>query len=171
MNANVGRTPIMLAMRGGRGAAFAAGPGFERLGPPPFREASNRSPADAVQTLLAAGADPNVEAPDGSTPLHQAVDARQVAIIRALVAAGARLDATNKDNLTPLQLAEKPEPPPPPGNNTDSRAYRPPRDSREDVIAAVRELVGLGPNDPTPVPPPSLSPEPAKTAADTGGAG
>jgi cytohesin len=171
MNANVGRTPIMLAMRGGRGAAFAAGPGFERLGPPPFREASNRSPADAVQTLLAAGADPNVEAPDGSTPLHQAVDARQVAIIRALVAAGARLDATNKDNLTPLQLAEKPEPPPPPGNNTDSRAYRPPRDSREDVIAAVRELMGLGPNDPTPVPPPSLSPEPAKTAADTGGAG
>lgn len=166
-NANVGRTPIMVAMTGGRGAAFAAGPGFDRLGPPPFREASNREPLDAVRTLLAAGADPNVKAPDGSTPLHQAVTARQVAIVRALVAAGARLDAVNKDNMTPLLLAEKPEPPPPAGNNTDSRAYRPKRDSREDVIAALRELMGLGPDDPAPQPPP-LPPEAEKekTAGD-----
>jgi hypothetical protein len=70
------------------------------------------------------------------------------------VAAGAKLDAVNKDNLTPLQLAEKPEPPPPPGNNSDARTWKPKRDSREDVIATVRELMGLGPNDPTPVPPP-----------------
>jgi ankyrin repeat protein len=153
-NPNVGKTPIMLAMVGGRGASFAAGPGFDRLGPPPFREASNRDTADAVKALLAAGANPNVKAPDGSTPLHQAVAARQVAIIRALVDAGAKLDAVNKDNLTPLQLAEKPEPPPPPGNNTDSRTWKPKRDSREDVIAAVRELMHLGPNDPTPIPPP-----------------
>jgi len=154
-NPNVGKTPVMMAMVGGRGAAFAAGPGFERLGPPPFREASNREPADAVKALLAAGANPNVKAPDGSTPLHQAVAARQVAIVRALVAAGAKLDAVNQDNLTPLQVAEKPEPPPPPGNNTDARTWRPKRDSREDVIAAVRELMGLGPNDPTPQPPPA----------------
>jgi hypothetical protein len=165
-NANAGKTPVMVAMTGGRGAAFAAGPGFERLGPPPFREASNRNPADAVRALLAAGADPNVKAPDGSSPLHQAVQARQVAIVRALVAAGARLDATNKDNLTPLQVAEKPDPPPPPGNNTDARAYRPARDTREDVIAALRELMGLGPDDPTPVPPPA---EPAE-ADDSKGA-
>ena len=153
-NANVGRTPLMVALTGGRGAAFAAGPGFDRLGPPPFREASNREPVEAVKTLLAAGANPNVKAPDGSTPLHQAVTARQIPIIRALVAGGAKLDAVNKDNLTPLQVAEKPEPPPPAGNNTDSRTYRPKRDSREDVIAAVRELMGLGPDDPTPQPPP-----------------
>ena len=153
-NANVGRTPIFAALNGGRGAAFAAGPGFERLGPPPFREASNRAPVDAVKVLLAAGANPNVKVPDGSTPLHQAVTARQVPIIRELVAAGAKLDAVNKDNLTPLQLAEKPEPPPPPGNNTDARAYRAKRNTREEVIAAVRELMGLGPNDPTPQPPP-----------------
>ncbi len=113
------------------------------------------TPADAIQVLLAAGANPNVKAPDGATPLHQAVQARQVPIIRSLVAAGAKLDAINKDNLTPLQVAEKPEPPPPPGNNSDSRAYRPKRDTREDVIAALRELMGLGPNDPTPVPPPA----------------
>ena len=153
-NANVGRTPVMISITGGRGAAFAAGPGFERLGPPPFREASNREPVEAIKVLLAAGANPNAKTPDGSSPLHQAVTARQVPIIRELVAAGAKLDATNKDNLTPLQLAEKPEPPPPPGNNTDSRVYRPKRNTREEVIAAVRELMGLGPNDPTPVPPP-----------------
>jgi len=153
-NPNIGKTPLMVALTGGRGAAFAAGPGFERLGPPPFREASNRDPHEALKVLIAAGANPNAKAPDGSTLLHQAVTARQVAIIRTLVAAGAKLDAVNKDNLTPLLLAEKPEPPPPPGNNTDSRAYRPKRDSREDVIAVLRELMNLGPNDPAPVPPP-----------------
>jgi ankyrin repeat protein len=155
---NAGRTPIMMAMVGGRGASFAAGPGFERLGAPPFREESNRSPLDAVKVLLDAGADPNVKAPDGSTPLHQAVAARQVGIIRALVAAGAKLDAVNRQNLTPLLLAEKPEPPPPPGNNTDARAWKPKQDSRADVIAALRELMHLGPNDPAPVPPPAATP-------------
>jgi len=155
-NPNVGKTPVMVAMVGGRGASFAAGPGFDRLIAPPFREASDRDPAQAVKTLLAAGANPNAKAPDGSTPLHQAVQARQVAIIRELVAAGAKLDAVNKDNLTPLQVAEKPEPPPPPGNNTDSRTWKPKRDSREDVIAALRDLMHLGPNDPTPQPPPPV---------------
>ncbi len=153
-NPNVGKTPMMVAMTGGRGAAFAAGPGFERLGPPPFREPSNRDQHEALKVLLAAGANANAKAPDGATLLHQAVTARQVPIIRTLVAAGAKLDEVNKDNLTPLLLAEKPEPPPPPGNNTDSRAYRPRRDSREDVIAVLRELMNLGPNDPAPVPPP-----------------
>jgi ankyrin repeat protein len=57
-NANVGRTPVIIAINGGRGAAFAAGPGFERLGAPPFREASNREPVDAIKVLLAAGANP-----------------------------------------------------------------------------------------------------------------
>jgi ankyrin repeat protein len=153
-NANVGRTPVIISINGGRGAAFAAGPGFERLGPPPFREASNREPVDAIKVLLAAGANPNIKTPDGSTPLHQAVAARQVPIIRELVSAGAKLDAVNKDNLTPLLLAEKPEPPPPPGNNTDSRVFKPKRNTREEVIAAVRELMGLKPDDPAPVPPP-----------------
>ena len=165
-NANVGRTPVLASINGGRGAAFAAGPGFERLGPPPFREASNREPVEAIKVLLAAGANPNVKAPDGSTPLHQAVAARQVPIIRELVGAGAKLDAVNKDNLTPLQLAEKPEPPPPPGNNTDSRAYRPKRSTREEVIAAVRELMKLGPDDPTPVPPPVAEEKKAEEKKD-----
>jgi ankyrin repeat protein len=154
-NPNVGRTPMMVALSGGRGAAFAAGPGFDRLAAPPYREPAIREPLDAIKVLLAAGADPNAKAPDGATLLHQAVAARQVPIIGELVAAGARFDAVNKDNLTPLQLAEVPEPPPPRGNNTDARAYRRPRDTREDVIAALRGFMGLGPDDPTPQPPPA----------------
>ena len=153
-NANVGRTPLMVAINGGRGAALAAGPGFERLGAPPFREASNREPLDAVKVMLAAGADPNAKAPDGATPLHMAVTAKQVPIIKALVEAGAKLDAVNRDNQTPLLLAEKPAPPPPPGNNNDPNRYRPKQNTREEVIAALRELMGLGPNDPAPQPPP-----------------
>jgi len=152
-NANVGKTPAMAAMVGGRGAPFAAGPGFDRLIAPPYREPANRDPGEALRVLLSAGANPNAKTADGETLLHQAVTARRTDMIRDLVAAGAKLDAVNKDNLTPLLLAEKPEPPPPPGNNTDSRAWRPRRDSREEVIAALRELMGLGPNDPAPVPP------------------
>jgi ankyrin repeat protein len=159
-NANVGKTPLMMAMVGGRGAPFGGGPGFNRTGPPPFREAADRAPVEAVKTLLAAGADPNVKAPDGSTPLHQAVQARQVAIIRALVGAGAKLDSVNKDNLTPLLLAEKPE-----SNGRgnaavmDQDAYRPPQNTKQEVIAALRELMKLGPDDPAPVPPPLPEPE------------
>ena len=104
--------------------------------------------------LLAAGANPNAKAPDGSTPLHQAVQARQVAMIRTLVAAGGSLSATNKDNLTPLQLAEKPAGPTP-VSQVGPGVIQPKRDTREEVIAALRELMKLGPNDPTPVPPPA----------------
>jgi len=161
-NANVGKTPAMMAMVGGRGAAFAAGPGFDRLIAPPFREASNRDPGAALKVLLDAGANPNAKTTDGASLLHQAVTTRRTDMIRALVAAGAQLDAVNKDNLTPLLLAEKPEPPPPPGNNTDSRTWKPRRDSRDEVIATLRELMHLGPNDPAPQPPPK--PEDQKKA-------
>jgi ankyrin repeat protein len=150
---NVGKTPAMMAMVGGKGAPFAAGPGFERLIAPPFREPGSRDPGEALKVLIQAGADPNAKAPDGATLLHEAVTARRTDMIRTLVAAGAKLDAVNKDNLTPLLLAEKPDPPPPPGNNTDARAWKPRRDSRDEVIATLRELMHLGPNDSAPVPP------------------
>jgi hypothetical protein len=154
----------MMAIGGGRGAPFAAGPGFDRLIAPPFREPGSRDQGEALKVLLSAGANPNAKTNDGATLLHQAVAARRTDMIRDLVADGAKLDAVNKDNLTPLLLAEKPEPPPPPGNNTDSRTWKPRRDSREDVIKTLRELMHLGPTDPAPVPPPT--PEQLKKAAE-----
>jgi ankyrin repeat protein len=164
MNANVGKTPVMMAMAGGRGAPFGGGPGFSRVTAPPFREPGSRDPVEATTLLLKAGANPSVKAPDGSTPLHQAVQARQVGLIRALVAGGAKLDAVNKENLTPLQLAEKPEAPR--GPSQDQDAYQFKRNTRDEVIAALRELMKLGPDDPTPMPPPlpdAKKPEPAKS--------
>jgi len=172
-NPNVGRTPIMAAMKGGMGAPFAAGPGFNRLGPPPFREPGSRDPLEALKLLLAAGANPNAKAPDGSTPLHQAVQLQQVAMIRELAAAGASLNAVNKDNLIPLAAAEKLK------NMTqaelsvsmgmDADAYHPKRDSRADVIAALRDLMHLGPNDPVPAPPPAAAPTGKTTTGDKNG--
>jgi len=155
-NANVGKTASMMAMNGGRGAAFSAGPGFDRIGAPPFREPGNRDPVDALKLLLQAGANPNAKAPDGNTLLHQAVTAKQVPVIRTLVAAGATLDAVNKDNLTPLLLAEKPEPKrsAAAAMQQDPGVYKRPINTREEVIAALRELMKLGPDDPAPQPAP-----------------
>jgi len=152
-NPNAGRTPIMAAIKGGTGAPIAGGPGFTRIGPPQFREPGSRDPLEALNLLLAAGANPNVKAADGSTPLHQAVQEEHVGMIRALVAAGAKLDAVNKDNQTPLILAEAPKKPNP-ADMGDLDVYKPKRNSKEEVVAALRELMHLGPNDPAPQPPP-----------------
>jgi hypothetical protein len=160
-NPNAGKTPLMVAIKGGLGAPIAGGPGFTRIGPPIFREPGSRDPLEALNLLLAAGADANAKAGDGSTPLHQAVQEELVAIIRALAAAGGKLDAVNKDNLTPLLLAEAPKKPDP-SDMGDLDVYKPKRDSKEQVVAALRELMHLGPNDPAPQPPPL----PAQTEKD-----
>ena len=76
-------------------------------------------------------------------------------MIRALVAAGAKLDAVNKDNLTPLLLAEAPKKPNP-ADMGDLDVYKPKRNSKEEIVAALRELMHLGPNDPAPQPPPAV---------------
>ncbi len=152
-NPNVGRTPIMAAIKGGTGAPIAGGPGFTRIGPPQFREPGSRDPLEALNLLLAAGANPNVKAADSSTPLHQAVQEKHVGMIRALAAAGGKLDAVNKDNLTPLLLAEAPDKPNP-ADMGDLDVYKPKRNSKAEVIAALRELMHLGPDDPAPKPPP-----------------
>jgi ankyrin repeat protein len=164
-NPNIGKTPVMAVLKGGLGASIAAGPGFNRQVAPPFREPGSRDALEALNLLLAAGANPNVKAPDGSSPLHQAVDEQQVAMIRALVASGGKLDAVNKDNLTPLLLAEKPKKANPNGMVMDQDAYRLKQNSREEVVAALRELMHLGPNDPAPQPPP-LPPAADKKASD-----
>ena len=170
--ANVGQTAVLATMKGGKGPAIQGGPGYTRTGPPPYREPGSRDPLEALKVLLAAGANPNVKGPDGSTPLHSGrVQAQQVAMIRALAASGASMDAVNKDNLTPLLLAEKAPPAPVAGAGVPNGTGAPvakvvDKDSREDVIAALRELMHLGPNDPAPQPPPaSVKPAPRKARA------
>jgi uncharacterized protein len=155
-NANAGKTAVMAAIKGGNGAPVQGGPGYSRTGPPVYREPGSREPLEALNLLLAAGANPNAKAADGSTPLHQAVEARQVAMIRALAAAGGSLDAVNKDNLSPLAAAIKAKDTPEVASVMgDPGLYKRKRDSHEDVIAALRELMHLGPNDPVPAPPPA----------------
>lgn len=106
-NGGVGRPALIAAINGGKGVPLSAGPGYSREGPPPFREPSNREPADAVRLLLEAGADPNATMPEGATAaLHEAVRTRNLDTITALVDAGAKLDAKDKEGLTALNVAE-----------------------------------------------------------------
>lgn len=157
VNGSVGKTAVMVAMAGGNGAPFGGGPGFSRVVAPPFREPGSREPVEALKLLLAAGADPNVKAPDGTTALHQAVTLQQVPMIQALVAAGAKLDAVDKKGQTPLMAADKMK-------NvtfadiaavamTDPDAWHRPRNDKPEIVAALREAMHLGPNDPIPQPP------------------
>ncbi|HEX5421641.1 MAG TPA: ankyrin repeat domain-containing protein, partial [Gammaproteobacteria bacterium] len=104
-NTNVGTPALVAAVNGGRGVGQSGGPGNLREGPPPFREPSDRTPADAVRLLLGAGADANAAAPDGTTPLHAAAKYRKLDVIRALANAGAKLDALNAQGLSPLDVA------------------------------------------------------------------
>lgn len=116
-NRNVGKTPLMVAMDGGKGVGMAGGPGDIREGrPPPFREEANRSPADAVRLLLAAGANPDAVTPDkGESALHIAARDGKLDIIEILAEAGATLDLRNKAGETALEIVEKmpPREPPP----------------------------------------------------------
>ena len=58
-----------------------------------------------VEALLAAGADPNSTAADGSTPLHAAAMVlRDLATVEALLAAGADPNAAPADGFTPLHV-------------------------------------------------------------------
>jgi len=168
MNAAVGQSPLLAALKGGKGPPISGGPGYTRNGPPPFREPGSRDPNEAMQILLAAGANPNTKGTDGSSPLHQAVQAKQVPMIKSLVAAGAKLDAVNKDNKTPLMIAEALPPDPPKSDTTSTGApsvYARASDSRDEVIKTLRDLMHLGPNDPTPQPPPAPAKDGAKESA------
>lgn len=61
--------------------------------------------ADAVLTLLANGADPNVRDARGATPLHHAASASDPALSAALIDAGAALDALDREEWSPLAVA------------------------------------------------------------------
>ena len=106
-NAHAGKPALIAAINGGKGVRLSAGPGYNREGPPPFRELSNREPADAVQLLLDAGADPDAAMPEDKTfALHEAVRTRNLGTIGSLIDAGATLDLKDEDGLTALHVAE-----------------------------------------------------------------
>jgi ankyrin repeat protein len=142
-NTNVGLTPLMVAMKGGRGVPFSAGPGFVRKGPPPFREPSNREPAEAVKLLLAAGANPNAVSPTKATVLHLAVETRNLETLKALTAAGASLTAKNADGLTPLQVAEKLKPDDPDNRSPFGPQEFMPVAKPEQIVALLREAAAV----------------------------
>jgi ankyrin repeat protein len=108
-NMSIGKTPLMVAMDGGKGVGMAGGPGDIREGrDPPFREVSNREPIDAVRLLLDAGANPDAVTPEqGESTLHLAAKAGKLDIIRVLAEGGAQLDLPNSEGLTALEVVEK----------------------------------------------------------------
>lgn len=144
-NEFAGWPPLRAAMRGGRGAPLANGPGVQqREGPPPFREPGSRRPLDAVKVLLDAGADVDALGPDGSAALHEAAESGQVEMVRALAKAGATLDRRNRDGRTALELAERQIEQSTSAAGTtsgDTPAPTPEGRGRSEVVAVLRELM------------------------------
>ena len=91
-----GKTVLMVAMNGGKGVGMAGGPGDIREGiAPPFREASNRNPGDAVEGAPRGRRRSGcVKTPDGDSALHLAAFGGKLAVVRALVEGGA--DVTSR---------------------------------------------------------------------------
>ena len=144
-NRNAGRTPLMVAMNGGKGVGMAGGPGDIREGSePPFREIANREPVDAIRLLLEAGADPDALTPDGEATLHLAAKAGKLDIVRVLAEMGATLDIENGDGETALQVVEEMEPRKPPPL-TGALAGIPQGAQPAEVAVLLRELMGLPP--------------------------
>ena len=74
---------------------------------PALIETARHQNAEAVQLLLAAGADPDTRQTDGATALHWAAYQEDVDMLSALVQAGANVNITNRLGASPLYLAAK----------------------------------------------------------------
>ena len=141
---NVGKTPLMVAMNGGKGVGMAGGPGDIREGTkPPFREVSNREPVDAVSLLIAAGANLNAVTPAGDSALHLAAFDGKLDIVRALAAGGADLNLKDGKGKTALEVVEAQPPRPPPVTAGALVTLERPAQPAE-VAALLRELTHSG---------------------------
>lgn len=108
------RTPLIAAATaadlGALRALIAAGAKVDRAsgGLTPLIAATRDSfdgRIEAVMTLLANGADPNLADEAGNTPLHFAALTRDPGVAQSLLDGGARIDAVNREGLTPLAIA------------------------------------------------------------------
>jgi ankyrin repeat protein len=139
----IGRTPLMVAMFGGKGVGMAGGPGDIREGrAPPFREEGNRDPAAAVKLLLDAGADPDALSDNDLAAIHLAAEEGKLDIIRLLADAGADLEIQAGNGKTALRIVEGMEPREPPPL-TGAMAGRDQGAQPAEVAALLRELMGL----------------------------
>ncbi|HEU4619354.1 MAG TPA: ankyrin repeat domain-containing protein [Gammaproteobacteria bacterium] len=141
---NAGKTPLMVAMDGGKGVGMAGGPGDIREGAkPPFREESNRDPVDAVKLLIKAGAKVNAVTPKkGESALHLAAESGKLDVVRALAAGGADLNLKNKDGKTALQVVEAQKPRELPTAGAEVSFDKPAQPA--EVAALLRELMKGG---------------------------
>ena len=138
---NAGKTPLMVAMDGGKGVGMAGGPGDIREGAePPFREVSNRNPLDAMQVLIDAGANINAKTPAGDSALHIAAFAGKLDVVRLLAKNGADLSLRDGAGLTALQVVEK-QPPRPPPPTSGALAGEKQGAQPTEVAALLRELM------------------------------
>jgi ankyrin repeat protein len=138
---NTGKTPLMVAMDGGKGVGMAGGPGDIREGAEaPFREVSNRNPLDAMQALIDAGANINAKTPAGDSALHIAAFAGKLDVVRLLAKNGADLSLKDGAGLTALQVVEK-QPPRPPPPTSGALAGEKQGAQPTEVAALLRELM------------------------------
>jgi len=138
---NTGKTPLMVAMDGGKGVGMAGGPGDIREGAaPPFREVSNRDPLAAMQVLIDAGANINAKTPAGDSSLHIAAFAGKLEVVRLLAKNGADLSLKDGAGLTALQVVEK-QPPRPPPPTSGALAGEKQGAQPAEVAALLRELM------------------------------
>ena len=139
-----GKTPLMVAMDGGKGVGMAGGPGDIREGrAPPFREEGNRTPADAVALLLSAGADADALTEDGEAAIHMAAKSGYLDVIRALAAGGATLDLPDGEGKTALEIVDAMEPREE-GPLTGAQVEARKRAQPAEVAELLRELMASG---------------------------
>ena len=110
-----GLTPLMLAaVAGNVGAAeVLIGKGADvnqrggSIGITALHAAISTRKAVSVNWLLAHGADPNLAAADGSTPLILAAQVGRYAVVERLLKAGVNLNGQRNDGATALKIAEQ----------------------------------------------------------------